>query len=51
MLQDPQFANMSLLTIALEFGFNSKSSFNALFKQHTGLTPSDYRKSSIKKPE
>ncbi|MDZ7607048.1 MAG: helix-turn-helix domain-containing protein [Cyclobacteriaceae bacterium] len=51
MLQNPQSANMSLLTIALECGFNSKSSFNALFKQHTGLTPSDYRRSVIKKPE
>jgi AraC-like DNA-binding protein len=32
MLQNPQNVNMSLFAIALECGFNSKSSFNALFK-------------------
>jgi AraC-like DNA-binding protein len=50
MLQDEENAGMSLLSIALDCGFNSKSSFNALFKQYTGLTPSEYRKSVIKKP-
>ncbi|WP_445362122.1 helix-turn-helix domain-containing protein [Microbulbifer sp. ANSA003] len=31
-----------LLDIALEAGFNSKSSFNSLFKRHLGMTPSQY---------
>jgi AraC-like DNA-binding protein len=34
----------SILEIALDAGFNSKSSFNALFKRSTGLTPSQYVK-------
>lgn len=43
-IADPQFSHLTLLAIAFESGFNSKSSFNSIFKQHTGLTPSDYRK-------
>lgn len=36
---------MPLLTIALECGFNSKATFNRIFKDVTGLTPSEYQKS------
>ena len=38
------FKNDSVLQIALNSGFNSKSSFNAIFKQYTGTTPTEYRK-------
>jgi len=34
----------TLLAIAYESGFNSKTSFNIVFKKHTGHTPSAYRK-------
>ncbi|WED24632.1 helix-turn-helix domain-containing protein [Vibrio sp. JC009] len=34
----------TILDIAFQAGFKSKSSFNSLFKQHCDLTPSQYRK-------
>lgn len=43
-LQDPTYMNLSILGIALDSGFNSKSSFNATFKRITGLTPSTYNR-------
>ena len=42
---DPQFDNYSLLGIAFESGFNSKSAFNRVFKKFTGTTPSEFRDS------
>ena len=39
--------NATILEIAFEVGFNSKTSFNDNFLQHTGLTPSEYRKSRV----
>lgn len=44
-IQDPEFQNYSLLGIAYESGFNSKSAFNRVFKNSTGMTPSEFRKS------
>jgi AraC-like DNA-binding protein len=34
----------TILDIAFESGFNSKSAFNAAFRNETGQTPSEYRK-------
>lgn len=42
-LLDPALKHLSVLGIAEEVGFNSKSSFNAVFKKHTDMTPSEFR--------
>lgn len=36
--------NLTLLSIGLSAGFNSKTSFNRTFKKYTNLTPSEYIK-------
>jgi len=36
----------STLTIGFQVGFGSKQSFNTIFKQQTGMTPSGFRKSN-----
>jgi AraC-like DNA-binding protein len=40
----PGQAGDSILELGLACGFNSKSALNRIFKQHTGLTPSQWRK-------
>lgn len=45
-LKENANSNYTLLSLAYDCGFNSKSSFNATFKKHTGLTPSQYLKSN-----
>lgn len=42
---DPEFDKYSLLGIAFESGFNSKSAFNRVFKKFTNTTPSEFRDS------
>jgi AraC-like DNA-binding protein len=43
-LIDPSKKHYSVLAIAEEVGFNSKSSFNFVFKKHANMTPSEFRK-------
>lgn len=43
MIKNKKFDHYSLLGIAYEAGFNSKSSFNTIFKKITGLTPTEYK--------
>lgn len=45
-MNDPKEQNKTLLGIALESGFSSKSSFNKTFKEITGKNPSEYLKNS-----
>ena len=45
LLADPARAEASVFTIAMDAGFNSKSAFYTAFKQHTNVTPSQFRKS------
>jgi AraC-like DNA-binding protein len=40
-LADPRFAHYSLVGVALESGFNSKSTFNRVFKKLLGQAPSE----------
>jgi AraC-like DNA-binding protein len=44
MLLNPEYQHYSLLGIGLECGFNSKTSFNRIFKEETGFTPTEYKK-------
>ncbi len=41
-LKDPANAHLSLLGVALECGFNSKSTFNRAFKKFTGQSPKEF---------
>ena len=45
-MNDPNFAHLSILGIAFESGFNTKSAFNRVFKKITGMTPTEFKKQS-----
>lgn len=44
-MKDPAEQHKTILALAMEAGFSSKSTFNQVFKQQTGKTPSEYLKS------
>ena len=50
MLLDPQYADMTILDILLESGFNSKSSFHRFFKRYTGMSAAEFRKTNPPSP-
>ena len=41
-LQDPDYAHLTIMSIAYEAGFNSKATFNRAFKKLTGKNPKDF---------
>ena len=44
LLTNPKDKKITVLEVMYEVGFNSKSSFNTLFKKDTGITPSEFKK-------
>lgn len=45
--QDPGNRHLTILALALESGFNSKTVFNTYFKKRMGMTPSEYWKTIL----
>jgi AraC-like DNA-binding protein len=43
-LSNPDYDHLTIMGVANDCGFNSKSTFNSLFKQFTGKTPSEFKK-------
>lgn len=41
-MKSEEYGQLTILAIAFDSGFNSKSSFNTIFKEKTGQTPSEY---------
>lgn len=50
LLIDPEFNKYTIQSIALETGFNSKSSFYSAFKKATDRTPTAYKKEQLVRP-
>jgi AraC-like DNA-binding protein len=49
-IADDSSRNLKILALAMDAGFASKSTFNAVFRQHTGVTPSSYRRGLTQTP-
>jgi YesN/AraC family two-component response regulator len=48
LLSDPSTRNNKVLAIGMDAGFNSKTTFNTVFKKFTGLTPSEFKEHQLK---
>ncbi len=46
-LNNPKYKQLTILGIALDSGFNSKATFNRVFKQFTGITPTEFQKRNL----
>ena len=50
LITDPETdPKATIMELAYQSGFNSKASFNRIFKQRTGSTPKEYRKAALPK--
>jgi AraC-like DNA-binding protein len=47
-LPKPENRNLTMLGIAMSCGFNSKATFNRVFKKYTQLTPKAYKEKTVK---
>ena len=43
-MSDPKYSHYTILALAQDSGFGSKSTFNSFFKKTTGKTPSQYKR-------
>ena len=48
-LEDPDYQEINLLNLAFAAGFNSKATFNSVFKKNTGMTPTEFKKTILQK--
>lgn len=44
LIKDPDYQNYTIVSIGLESGFNSKSTFYKSFKKFTGISPAEFKK-------
>lgn len=50
-MEEGAFEKLTLLAIAFDSGFNSKATFNRVFKQNVGITPKEFKKQLIKRSQ
>ncbi len=48
-MEEGEHSMQTLLGLAFDCGFNSKSTFNRAFKKHTSMSPNDYIQQKLKK--
>lgn len=48
-ISNPEYQNWTILAIAFEHGYNSKSTFNSAFKKYTGMTPTQFKQLNTEK--
>ncbi|MGK0363244.1 MAG: AraC-like DNA-binding protein [Saprospiraceae bacterium] len=46
-IKQDNYAHLSLLGVAYDCGFNSKATFNRIFKKFTGISPSVYQRENL----
>ncbi len=51
LVEEGNSENLTLLALAFDAGFNSKATFNRVFKLYEGVTPLQYKKSLIKRSQ
>ncbi|WP_066963367.1 AraC family transcriptional regulator [Microbulbifer sp. Q7] len=47
-LSDPHCADLTVMDVLLDCGFNTKATFNTFFKKLVGMTPTEFRKSAYR---